>query len=229
MKTGVEIKICGLTTPAQATACAAAGADAIGIVFYRRSPRCVTPTAARAIVAALPAGFPVAGVFAHAPLAEIVATAAAAGIRIVQLHTMPENPLDYESLARSGLRVVQTLSCPCDELRATAAALPPRLAVLVECGRGPLPGGNGARWDWSGAAVLRGARPFAIAGGLDPANVAEALRASGADAVDASSSVECAPGIKDLARVRDFIAAVRAGAVRTDGGRSKVFAGSSEQ
>ena len=81
--------------------------------------------------------------------------------------------------------------------------------MLVECGRGVLPGGNGTVWQWADAAALSGVRPFAIAGGLSPDNVAAALAVSGASAVDVSSGVECAPGVKDLARVRSFIAAAR--------------------
>lgn len=213
MADAVEIKICGLVSPAQAAACAGAGADAIGVVFHPPSPRHVTPAAAREIVAALPPRFPVVGVFAHAAAAAVLETARAAGIGVVQLHT-PATPADHAALTAAGLHVVQTLSLAGAALRAAAAALPPALGVLVECGRGVLPGGNAASWDWSGAAVLRGLRPFAVAGGLDPRNVAAALALSGADAVDVSSGVEQAPGVKDPARVRDFVAAVRAAARR---------------
>jgi len=209
MKGGIAIKICGLMEPDQAAACAEAGADAIGVVFYPPSPRHVGVAGARAIVAALPPRYPVVGVFADAPAETIVATAAAAGLRVVQLHTPPAAGA-YERLARAGLHVIQTLSSRGEALRAAAAALPAAARLLVERGRGRLPGGNGAPWEWGGAAVLRGLRPFAIAGGLDPANVAAALAASGADAADASSGVESAPGVKDLARVREFVAAVRA-------------------
>ncbi len=209
MKRAIAIKICGLTSPVQAAACVEAGADAIGVVFYPPSPRHVGVAGARVIVEALPPRFPVVGVFAGASAATIVATAAAAGLGVVQLHTLPAAGA-YERLARAGLHVIQTLSSCGEALRDAAAALPPAVRLLVECGRGRLPGGNGAPWEWGGAAVVRGLRSFAIAGGLAPANVKAALDASGADAVDASSGVESAPGLKDLALVKEFVSAVRA-------------------
>jgi phosphoribosylanthranilate isomerase len=90
--------------------------------------------------------------------------------------------------------------------------LPDADAFLIECGRGALPGGNGQPWDWSAAATLIAAlpRPCGLAGGLADDNVAHALAVSGAAAADASSSVEDAPGLKNLGAVRRFIAAVHA-------------------
>ena len=91
--------------------------------------------------------------------------------------------------------------------------------ILVECGKGILPGGNGASWDWGGARPLTALRPFALAGGLSAATVAQAIAASGAGAVDVSSAVEQAPGVKDLGLVRAFIDAAHRAASDMDGVR----------
>lgn len=205
----IAIKICGLTRPEQAAACAAAGADAIGLVFHPASPRCVDAARARAIVAALPAATAAVGVFVDVEPAVICRVAEAAGLHTVQLHGS-ERPEWMRTLLDAGLHVVCALRATGPELVQQAAALPAGVDVLVECGVGVLPGGNGAVWDWSLAAVLRGVRPFALAGGLTPASVAAAVAASGATAVDVSSGVECRPGDKDLELVGAFIAAVRA-------------------
>jgi phosphoribosylanthranilate isomerase len=78
-------------------------------------------------------------------------------------------------------------------------------SFLVEAGKGELPGGNGATWDWTGAKVLHGISPFALAGGLNDENVIEAIQASGCDAVDVSSGVEISPGVKNIKQVEKFI------------------------
>jgi phosphoribosylanthranilate isomerase len=208
----IEIKICGLTTPAAAAACAAAGADCIGLVFHPPSPRHLTTTQAHAIAAALPAPVTRVGVFVRQSTDEILAIATAVGLHTVQLHGAVSAAACTHLLAH-GLHVVQKLSGTAADWVAQARTLPPTVGLLVECTQGVLPGGNGTPWNWSEALPLRELRPFAVAGGLDPANVAQALRASGASAVDVSSGVEATPGVKDLAKVATFIAAVRAAAV----------------
>ena len=206
---GIEIKICGLTTPAEALACAAAGADAIGLVFHAASPRNLLPAQAQAIAAGLPCAVARVGIFVTQGTAEILQIAAQVGLTAVQVYGAPGS-YDYPAFASQGLQVVQVLRCSGAELLRQAHALPANLGLLVECGRGTLPGGNGIAWNWSDSALLCGVRAFAVAGGLDAANVAEALRASGAAAVDVSSGVESAPGTKDLTKVTAFIATARA-------------------
>ncbi len=205
----IAIKICGLTRPEQAAACAKAGADAIGLVFHPASPRCLDVTRARAIVTALPAATAAVGVFVDLEPAAICRLAEAVGLRTVQLHGS-ERPETIHALQTAGLHVVCALRATGRELVRQAAALPTGVDVLVECGAGVLPGGNGAAWDWSLATALSGLRPFALAGGLTPATVAAAVAASGATAVDVSSGVERGPGDKDPFLVCAFIAAVRA-------------------
>ena len=216
MNMRIEIKICGLTSPAVANACAAMGADAIGMVFHPASPRHLQTEQAQEIAIHIPAGVAKVGIFVDQTMDAILHLASQIRLDAVQLYGAPAG-YDYEAFAREGLHVVQVLRSAPHELPALAAALPPSVGILVECGRGTLPGGNGAAWNWSDAAVLREIRPFALAGGLDADHVAQALTASGASAVDVSSGVEAAPGIKDLGKVTAFIAAVRASGARSQG------------
>lgn len=207
MNPGLEIKICGLTEPDEAAACADAGADAIGIVFHPASPRCVSAERARAICASVPERTARVGVFVDHDARAIRSAADKAGLTAVQLHGDPAQAAGRE-LLQSGLRVVYVLR-RAGALAKDARRLPSGAGVLVECGRGPLPGGNGIGWDWSRAAALAGIRPFAVAGGLAPDNVGRALLLSRASAVDVSSGVETAPGRKNLAEVKRLVAAVR--------------------
>ena len=214
--TRIEIKICGLTTPASAIDCVAMGADAIGMVFHPTSPRNLQPPQAQEIAQNLPAGVAKVGVFVNQTADEILRISEYVGLNTVQFHGKPVASL-HERLARHGLHFVQKLCGSGNRLLAQVRLLPPAIGVLVECGRGALPGGNGTPWNWDEAIVLRDLRPFAVAGGLDAANVAQALAVSGASAVDISSGVEVAPGIKDLSKVTAFIAAVRASGAQGGG------------
>lgn len=204
----LEIKICGLTRPDEAAAVAAAGADAIGLVFHPASPRHLDPARAREIVDALPRGFPAVGVFADTPADDVARTADRAGVRIVQLHGS-ENEDALGFLAARGFHVVKTLKGTGPELLRAARALPAACGVLIECGAGPLPGGNGEAWNWADAAVLAPLRPFALAGGLTPDNAPAAAAAARASAVDASSGVEDAPGRKNLEKCAHLVNNVR--------------------
>lgn len=197
----LAIKICGLTRPDQALACARAGADAIGLVFYPPSPRHVGDNLAEDVCKRLPAGVAKVGVFVDAPLQDILAKVNRCGLTAVQLHGN-ETPALVEALVRRRLTVIKAVFAARSPLLTDAAAFAPS-AFLVECGRGTLPGGNAERWDWAGAAAAP--RPFVLAGGLNPANVAEAIAAARPDGVDVSSGVETAPGAKDLAAVAAFI------------------------
>lgn len=212
----IEIKICGLTSPETAAACAAAGADAIGMVFHPPSPRHLTLEQACDVAAAVPAGVAKVGVFATQDQESVLRIASQAGLDVVQLHGACAG-VDAAAFTARGLRVVRVLRATGAELAAQAQRVPRDEGILVECGQGVLPGGNGIAWRWSDAAALRAIRPFAVAGGLTPDNVDVALAQSGASAVDVSSGVECAPGIKDPERVRAFVAAARAAHVAAAG------------
>ena len=200
------LKICGLTTPEDARFCAEAGAAALGAVFFPPSPRNVTPERAAEVFADVPPDVARVGVFVDATAAEILHAARIAGLGVAQLHGAEPPALAAELLA-AGIRVLKVLRG--GDLAAEAARYPEGARFLVECGRGALPGGNGAAWDWSAARALS-PLPFALAGGLGPDNLAAAASASSAVFFDLSSSVESSPGRKDRGKVLAAVAAARA-------------------
>ena len=201
-----HVKICGITRRQDALFCAAAGAGALGAVFYEKSPRHVAPAAVRKLFEGLDPQIARVGVFVNASVDAMLRTARIAALDVVQMHG-EETAEKIEAVLREGFRVVQALKRTGPELLAAARALPPRVDILVECGRGALPGGNGIAWNWSKASPLSELRPYAIAGGLNPENLATVARESRATGFDASSGVETAPGIKDEAAVRAFLRA----------------------
>jgi phosphoribosylanthranilate isomerase len=203
-----QTKICGLTRPDQARACADLGADAIGLVFCEQSPRNVSLEQAAAISAGLPSGVAAVGVFVDPSIQALTRAVDACGLQGVQLHGR-ETP-DRVAELRSILKV--------KIFKALFSAKSPGLddagrydvsGYLVECGQGRLPGGNAATWDWSLAETIGRHHPLILAGGLAPDNVSQAISACLPDAVDASSGLESAPGVKDLAKVARFLAQVR--------------------
>lgn len=198
-----QVKICGLTRADEAAACEAAGADAIGCVFFPKSPRCITAPQAAEIRRGLKRSTALVGVFVDAPASDILRIRDRTGIDCVQLHGK-EPPELIESLVAEGLSVIKTLFANAFPAMSEADRLPAH-AFLVECAGGPLPGGNALAWDWSQAKALGAKYPLVIAGGLTPATVCRALQSSFADAVDVSSGVEFKPGRKNLDQVAAFI------------------------
>ncbi|MGD9247425.1 MAG: phosphoribosylanthranilate isomerase [Desulfobacteraceae bacterium] len=203
-----QIKICGLTDPAQARACADLGADAIGLVFFSKSPRNVTMDQAAAITALLPDHVAAVGVFVDPELDTVRRTVEKCALTGVQLHG--NEPPEFIAALRSTTtaRIVKALF----------TGKPPKMAdagqyevdgYLVECGKGPLPGGNAMTWNWAIAEAFAHRHPLILAGGLAPDNVARAIAACRPDAVDASSGLELVAGQKDLTKVKQFIDQVR--------------------
>ncbi len=203
------VKVCGLTTPGDARAVAALGVWGIGVVFAAGSPRRVDAATAAAVLAEVPAGIARVGVFVGATADEMAATARTAGLTHLQVHGDADPD---EARRASGLPVIQGIAVDGPEAveraRASAADL-----VLLDAAVAGLHGGTGTTFDWS---LIEGdalGRPFALAGGLRPSNVADALRRLSPAIVDVSSGVESSPGRKDAERVRAFVDAV-AGAAR---------------
>ena len=205
------VKICGLTEPLGVAAARAAQADALGFVFFAASPRAVEP--ARVAELAPKPGPLRVGLFVDASEAEIAAVLAAAPLDALQLHGA-ETPAFCAALrARFGLPLIKAIGVAAS---ADLARLAPYAEVvdrfLLDAAPPPgstRPGGNAEAFDWS---LLRGAaipRPWLLAGGLTPGNVADAIAATGAPGVDVSSGVERAKGVKDPARVAAFVAAAR--------------------
>jgi len=206
--TTIGVKICGLTTPEQAREVAEMRPDAIGLVFYPRSPRHVTDEQAAEIVEVIGLEIPAVGVFVDEPVEEILRKVDRVGLRCVQLHGRESND-DVAALMDAGATVINVRKETGPALL-HAASKSPATRFLVEAQRGELPGGNGMVWEWSKAAGLGIEYPFVLAGGLTPENVADAIDQAHPDAVDVSSGVEASPGVKDLEKVKRFIANARA-------------------
>ena len=202
-----QVKICGLTRPHEAAHCVRLGADAIGVVFFPKSPRHVTADQARAVVAALPETAAAVGVFVDATFSYIMARVERCGLSMVQLHGRESAGLAVR-LKAEGVGVIKALFVDgrpgFDDASGFDVA-----GYLVECAKGPLPGGNAMAWDWGAARDFGHRQPLVLAGGLSPGNVAEAVRAALPAAVDVSSGVEMSPGRKDSDRVARLIAAVQ--------------------
>ena len=211
----IEVKICGVTTPAALRATVEAGAEYLGLNFYPPSPRSVTPDQAAALTAAAPPRLCKVGLFVDVEDATIAETLAAVGLDMLQLHG-GESPARVAQIrARFGLPVMKAIKIagPAD-----VAAAEPYLRVadrLLFDAKPPkemteaLPGGNALAFDWQLLAGKTWPIPWMLSGGLEPANVAEAARISGARAVDVSSGVEDRPGLKNPDKIRAFLAAAK--------------------
>ena len=203
-----RIKICGVRDTQAARAASEAGADAVGLVFAAGSPRQVTPEDAAQIAQSLPVFVEPIGLFVDEAPDNIRRICDTAGIRTVQLHGR-ESPGILDGLA--GLRVIRAL--PFDPARLDEAQRwdqDPRVSALLL--DGPR-GGSGVALDWGAVAASVPAltRPIILAGGLTPQNVAKAIATLRPYAVDVSSGVESAPGVKDAARIRAFCEAALRG------------------
>lgn len=196
-----RVKMCGITRPEDARAAAAAGAAAIGMVFWPGSPRAVDTRAARDIVVALPAGVPAIGVFVNQSVDEINAVIDEAGLFGVQLHG--DEPLDV--IGRIRRPVIRSVSVDA----AFIDQIPAQVTVLLDAVDPERRGGTGRTIDWTAAADVARRRAVVLAGGLTPSNVEQAIAAVRPYAVDVSSGIESAPGVKDHARIRAFMDAVR--------------------
>ncbi|MFH0994878.1 MAG: phosphoribosylanthranilate isomerase [Pseudomonadota bacterium] len=201
-----EIKICGLTRANEAVACAEAGADAIGLVFYPPSPRHLTPQQAREISMALPEHTARVGVFVDSPVSDILKRIDDCRLTDVQLHGQ-ESPDMARALCDRDVRVTKALFIHKPPLICEASRYP-AAAFLVECGKGRLPGGNALTWNWSEVKSFGQSYPLILAGGLSPDTIARAVSEAGPDAVDVSSGVEFSPGRKDILRVSTLIRAI---------------------
>lgn len=201
-----QVKICGLTRVDEALECVALGADAIGCVFYPKSPRYLTDHLAGEICLAVQERVKTVGVFVNETFSSIMQRVERCHLNAVQLHGQ-EPPELVRRLREENLHVIKALFIDgkpsLEDVSSYHAS-----AFLVECGLGRLPGGNALEWNWGEAKSFGEKHPLIIAGGLTPENVCDAIKASAPHAVDVSSGVESGPGRKDLDKVRSFINAV---------------------
>ncbi len=210
----VSVKICGLTAPDHVRAAADAGARYLGFNFFPKSPRYVSPEQVAELAALVPVGVAKVALVVNASDEELDSITEAAPFDMLQLHGSESVDRVREIKARYGLPVIKVIGVAdaedltaIDEFSEVADQLlidakPPKNAVL--------PGGNGLAFDWrllAGRKYWR--KPWMLAGGLNPDNVAEAIRMTGARQVDVASGVESAPGVKDPALISAFIKAAQ--------------------
>jgi phosphoribosylanthranilate isomerase len=202
----VKVKICGITSAADARAAVDAGADVLGLMFFLASPRFVPIQAAQEIVRALPPDVLRAGVFADPEPSDVFAAIQSCQLNLLQFHgsETPDFCLQFGVMTMKAFRIQDADSLTALSQYHTDAFL------LDSCVPGK-PGGTGVTFNWDLALEAKKAgKPIFLAGGLTPRNVAEALRKVQPFGVDVSSGVESSPGKKDAAKMRDFIAAARA-------------------
>jgi phosphoribosylanthranilate isomerase len=213
MSLPTRVKICGLRDAAMLDAAVQAGAAYVGLVFFEKSPRNVTLAQAAALAAMVPAGVAKVALVVDADDAQLDALLAQVPVDILQLHGAETPARVTEVKARYGLPVMKAVGVAGpDDLAALDiyAQVVDQLLVDAKPPKGAdLPGGNGLSFDWRLIAGRRWPVPWMLAGGLTPANVAQAVALTGAGQVDVSSGVESAPGVKDAALIAAFCAALR--------------------
>jgi phosphoribosylanthranilate isomerase len=202
-----RVKICGITSLADARLAIEAGADALGFNFYRSSPRYIEPREAGRIVRGLPHRVVKVGVFVDETAETVGEIVETAGLDAVQLHGR-ERPALVRRLA--ALRpVIKVFRVRPGFSSARFRSYPEAAAFLLDGFRPGLPGGTGARFDWTVARRAAHYGPIILAGGLAPENVAEAIVSVHPYAVDVCSGVETRPGKKDPAKVRELMREVK--------------------
>jgi len=210
------IKICGTTNLDDAQLAVEAGADALGFVFYDKSPRNIDPEKAREIVTELPAYVEKVGVFVDDSFKHIRDVVEQVKLTAVQFYTRTwEHVEDLVSANGNAISPKLIMALPADELSQADVLIQTRIlhAIMLDSGSSERPGGTGKTFDWKRAhGVIQGLSltvPVIVAGGLTPLNVGEAVRFFQPYGVDVASGVEAKPGKKDSRKVQAFVRAVR--------------------
>jgi len=204
-----KVKFCGITTLDDAERAIAAGAWAIGLIFWPRSPRRSELDTAAEIAGAAKRRVEVAGVFVNATLDHVAATADAVGLTMVQLHGDEGPAYCAEAARRTGCKVIKAVRVRSGADVRGLAAFHTDYHLLDSYTAG-VPGGTGETFSWEIARTHRGKTPLILSGGLTPENVADAIEAVRPFAVDVASGVESSPGRKDPEKLQAFAQAVRA-------------------
>lgn len=219
----VRVKVCGLTDEAAVEAAVNGGASWFGFVFYPPSPRSITATRAAELAAGVPDDRQTVGVVVDPGDRDLAGVLALADLDLLQLHgdESPERVAEVRS--RTGLRVIKAIrvSAKADLDRVAAyAEVADHLLFDAKPPRGAaLPGGNGLSFDWRLLEGIEIDRPWLLSGGLSPENIELAVQRTGARALDVSTGVEASPGVKDPARIAQFLAAAaRLGGARAHAG-----------
>ena len=211
----VASKICGVSDRTAIEAAVAGGAAYVGFVFFPRSPRNVTPAEATELVPLVPDGVEAVALAVDPDDTLVDAIAPIPGINMFQLHGSESPDRVADIRARTGRRAMKAIKVSDEADLDAADAYFGAADMLLFDAKTPadmknaLPGGNAVSFDWTILAGRAWPLPWMLSGGLDPDNVADAVRISGAPAVDVSSGVESAPGSKDPARIDAFLRAVK--------------------
>lgn len=213
----LRVKICGVTSPADVAACAAAGADAVGVNFYPGSPRFVDPRQSQPLLRSIPPLMAGVGVFVGLPFRQITAMAYQLGLRTIQYHGDDREPVDsfpFSLVVAFRVRDRQSLSEIDSYLERCRVVNQLPAAIMIDAFVEGKEGGTGRTAPWNLLADYRPGVPLILAGGLTPENVAEAIQAVRPDGVDVASGVEITPGRKDPDKVKRFVENAREAAAR---------------
>ncbi len=203
-----QAKICGLSTAPTVDAAVAGGASWLGFIFFPKSPRHVEPEQAAALVKRAPAEVGKVGVLVD-PDDALIAHVLSAGLTALQLHG-DESPERLAALRRHGVELWKAIPVRTSADLAAAAryrGVADRILYDAKTPPGTLPGGMGMRFDWTLLTGFTHPLPWLMSGGLDAANIDEAISITSARAVDTSSGVESAPGVKDVDKIAAFLQA----------------------
>lgn len=201
----IRVKICGITRPEDGMAAAAAGADAIGLVFYGQSPRNVSMATANRIIRELPPFITKVGLFVDAAAEQVRAVLGNVGLDMLQFHG--DETAEYcGQYGKPWLKAVRM--APGIDLSAVVGKFAGSTGLLLDSCVPGKAGGSGQVFDWGRVSGAFG-KPVVLAGGLNPDNVAEAIHRVRPYAVDISSGVESSPGVKDTGKIEAFIEQVR--------------------
>lgn len=213
MANPVSVKICGISTVDDVRACAGAGANYMGLVFFEKSPRNITIPAARDLALAAPVGLAKVALVVNPSDAELDAIAGTVPLDMIQLHGRETPERVAEVKARYGLPVMKAVGiADANDLPKLESYFGVADQILVDAKPpkgGELPGGNGLSFDWRLIVGRRWPCPWMLAGGLTPENVAEAVKMTGTKQVDVSSGVEDAPGQKNAELIQKFVQSSR--------------------
>jgi phosphoribosylanthranilate isomerase len=204
----VKVKICGVTSVADAELASSHGAWAIGMIFHPESPRACDPAVAAEIGTALKRRLEVVGVFVNAPLDELVELADSASMSMLQLHGEEGPAYCQEAARRTGLKVIKAARVRDSSTVRGLQAYHTDFHMLDAYVPG-LAGGTGKRFDWSLAAEHPGSPPVILSGGITPENVAEAIQTVNPFAIDTATGVEQSPGRKDPGKLSALFESVR--------------------
>jgi phosphoribosylanthranilate isomerase len=204
-----KIKFCGITSLDDANAALAAGAWAIGMIFWRGSPRACEADTAAEIAAELKRRVELVGVFVNPTLDELVRTADAVGLTMLQLHGDEGPVFCGEAARRTGCKVIKAARVAGRADIQAVMAFTTDYHLLDSHVRG-VRGGSGEAFEWELARTHKGVPPLILSGGLTAENVAEAIDVARPFAVDVASGVEASPGVKDRRKLEAFANAIRA-------------------